>query len=154
MIAAVSPEPAMLDGASLNGIAAIITAVCTGLAAIAGARWGRSKEEKRSSARMARMSVDVLEARDHARDAAEKAGVAAWQSANEHPTNLRDDIDGVSAAVSRVDTKVDVLVDMLMDLERQNRDRHDALEKRSNVEHACLGDRIIKVEDAIASLTT
>lgn len=149
MIWAAGPGDSVMDAGFLNGLAAVITALCTGLAAIAGARWGRSKEEKRSTARLARMSADVLEARDHARDAAEKAGVAAWQSANEHTTNLRDDIDVVSDSMRRLDSKVDVVVDMLMDMERVNRDRHDALERRANREHSRLDERIAVLESTV-----
>ena len=95
-------------------------------------------------------TLDALKAIKRSADAANE-GVN-----NAHSTNLRDDLDGVQATVTRLETgldkldsKVDVLADMLVDFERCSRQRDEATQARADTAHAAMHRRLEALEEVV-----
>lgn len=130
-------DPAWRDPAWLTAATGLLSALIGGLAA---ALTGRRRQGH---------TLDALKAIKRSADAANE-GVN-----NAHSTNLRDDLDGVQATVTRLETgldkldsKVDVLADMLVDFERCSRQRDEATQARADTAHAAMHRRLDVLEAA------
>ena len=130
-------DPAWRDPAWLTAVTGLLSALIGGMAA---ALTGRRRQGH---------TLDALKAIKRSADAANK-GVN-----NSHSTNLRDDLDGVQATVTRLETgvgkldsKVDVLADLLVGFERCSRQRDEATQARADTAHAAMHRRLDVLEAA------
>lgn len=128
-------DPAWRDPAWLTAMTGLLSALIGGLAA---ALTGRRRQGH---------TLDALKAIKRSADAASEGVV------NSHSTNLRDDLDGVQATVTRLETgldkldsKVDVLADLIVDFERCSRQRDEATQARADTSHAAMHRRLDALE--------
>lgn len=137
VLLAAAEHAAWRDPAWLTAVTGLLSALIGGLAA---ALTGRRRQGH---------TLDALAAIQRSADEINE-GVN-----NSHPSNLRDDIDNVSEAVTelhvgmgKLNTKVDVLADMIVDFERNSRERDEATQARADVTHAAMNTRLDALEAA------
>ena len=62
------------DAAWVQSVGALVTALCTGAAAIAGARWGRTRQDDRTAAHVDAMAAKIEATKALAADASAVEG--------------------------------------------------------------------------------